>query len=166
MIALTRALDLSPKDSQQIKAALLNLEREDNAEEEEELYRARVLKSLIDQRLRFHEIDRFGFSELPIDQVERQFDAFRDRFGREDAIVVRGAAHAVDVAVEQGHLGERPAGRTQRPSRGSPSRPSGGRWRRSPYLRALPARAVAPADHARRGSGRKAGTLLAGPEPR
>ena len=37
MVHLTRALDLSPKDAQQIKAAILNLEKEDNAEEEEEL---------------------------------------------------------------------------------------------------------------------------------
>ena len=37
MLHLTRALDLSPKDAQQIKAAILNLEKEDNAEEEEEL---------------------------------------------------------------------------------------------------------------------------------
>ena len=34
---LTRALDLSPKDAQQIKSAILNLEKEDNAEEEDEL---------------------------------------------------------------------------------------------------------------------------------
>ena len=37
MVNLTRALDLSPKDSQQIEGAILNLEREDNGEEEEEL---------------------------------------------------------------------------------------------------------------------------------
>ena len=37
MVHLTRALDLSPKDAQQIKSAILNLEKEDNAEEEEEL---------------------------------------------------------------------------------------------------------------------------------
>ena len=36
MLHLTRALDLSPKDAQQIKAAILNLEREDNADEQEE----------------------------------------------------------------------------------------------------------------------------------
>ena len=36
MVNLTRALDLSPKDAQQIKAAILNLEREDNADEQEE----------------------------------------------------------------------------------------------------------------------------------
>jgi len=37
MVHLTRAFDLSPKDAQQIKVAILNLEKEDNAEEEEEL---------------------------------------------------------------------------------------------------------------------------------
>jgi hypothetical protein len=37
MFHLTRALDLSPKDAQQIKAALQNLEREDACDEEEEL---------------------------------------------------------------------------------------------------------------------------------
>ena len=35
MVHLTRALDLSAKDAQQIKAAILNLEKEDTAEEEE-----------------------------------------------------------------------------------------------------------------------------------
>ncbi len=69
---------------------------EPQAEEQEELYRARVLKSLIDQRLRFHEIDRFGFSELPIDQVERQFDAFRDRFGTADEFAARLAELGLD----------------------------------------------------------------------
>jgi len=37
MVHFTRALDLSPKDTQQIKAALLNLEKDDNVDEEEEL---------------------------------------------------------------------------------------------------------------------------------
>lgn len=37
MVHMTRALDLSPKDAQQVKAALLNLEREDHADDEEEL---------------------------------------------------------------------------------------------------------------------------------
>ena len=37
VVHLTRALDLSPKDAQHIKAAILNLERDDNGEEEEEL---------------------------------------------------------------------------------------------------------------------------------
>ena len=50
-------------------------------EEGEEDYRRRVLARLIDQRLRFHEIDRFGFAELPIEELERQYRAFRDGFG-------------------------------------------------------------------------------------
>ena len=37
MMHLARALDLSPKDAQQIKGAILNIDREGNADEEEEL---------------------------------------------------------------------------------------------------------------------------------
>jgi hypothetical protein len=55
------------------------VERQD--EEAEEEYRRRVLVRLIDQRLRFHEIDRFGFAELPIEEVERQYQAFAEGFG-------------------------------------------------------------------------------------
>ena len=55
------------------------VERED--EEPDEEYRRRILDRLIDQRLRFHEIDRFGFGELPIDEVERQLEGFRDSLG-------------------------------------------------------------------------------------
>lgn len=40
----------------------------------------RVLDRLIEQRVQFHEIDRFGFIELPTDEVERQFDRIRSRF--------------------------------------------------------------------------------------
>jgi hypothetical protein len=36
MVNLTRALDLSPKDAQQIKAAILNLDKEDSTDEHEE----------------------------------------------------------------------------------------------------------------------------------
>ncbi len=49
-------------------------------DEEEAAYERRVLDRLVEQRLRFHEIDRFGFAELPIDEVERQYAGFRDRF--------------------------------------------------------------------------------------
>lgn len=55
---------------------------EDEAEEE---FGRRVLVRLIDQRLRFHEIDRFGFGELPIGEVEEQYAAFRSQFGSDDA---------------------------------------------------------------------------------
>jgi hypothetical protein len=53
---------------------------EQEAEEPDEEYGRRILARLIDQRLRFHEIDRFGFAELPIDEVERQYESFRQRF--------------------------------------------------------------------------------------
>ena len=36
MANLTRALDLSPKDAQQIKTAILNLEKEDAAGDDDE----------------------------------------------------------------------------------------------------------------------------------
>ena len=69
---------------------------EPEPEEPDELFRARVLQSLVAQRLRFHEIDRFGFSELPIDSVERQYDAFRDRFGSADELAARLAELGLD----------------------------------------------------------------------
>lgn len=62
---------------------------ERRAEEPEEEYRQRVLARLIDQRLRFHEIDRFGFSELPIEEVERQYQAFRESFGGGEEFAAR-----------------------------------------------------------------------------
>ena len=49
-------------------------------EEDDEEFRRRVLDQLIDQRLRFHEVDRFGFSELPLDEVERQLSLIRESF--------------------------------------------------------------------------------------
>ena len=64
--------------------------------EPDELFRARVLQSLVAQRLRFHEIDRFGFSELPIEEVERQYDVFRARFGSADELAARLAELGLD----------------------------------------------------------------------
>jgi hypothetical protein len=65
-------------------------------EEPDEEYRRRVLKRLIDQRLRFHEIDRFGFGELPIDEVERQFVGFRAGFGSAEEFAARLAELGLD----------------------------------------------------------------------
>ncbi|MFQ5349096.1 MAG: hypothetical protein ACE5EG_01490 [Thermoanaerobaculia bacterium] len=66
------------------------------AEEGDEEYRRRVLGRLIDQRLRFHEIDRFGFGELPIGEVERQYTGFRERFGSPEAFTERLAELGLD----------------------------------------------------------------------
>src|ERR1700676_602377 len=39
--------------------------------ESQRAFRRRVLDDLIAQRLRFHEIDRFGLEQVPVDQIER-----------------------------------------------------------------------------------------------
>lgn len=69
---------------------------EPQTEEPDEEYRRRVLSRLIEQRLRFHEIDRFGFGELPIDQVESQFAGFRDSLGGGDRFIERLAELGLD----------------------------------------------------------------------
>lgn len=48
--------------------------------EGEARFRRRILDGLIEEKLRFHEVDRFGFAEVPVDEVEEQFEAVRDRF--------------------------------------------------------------------------------------
>ncbi len=48
--------------------------------EDEARFRRRILDGLIEEKLRFHEVDRFGFAEVPVDEVEEQFEAVRDRF--------------------------------------------------------------------------------------
>jgi hypothetical protein len=51
--------------------------------EDSEALRRRVLDQLIEQRLRFHEIDSFGFVELPTAEVEKGFAEIRGRFASE-----------------------------------------------------------------------------------
>lgn len=52
--------------------------------EDDRALQRRVLDFLIEQRLRFHEVDRFGFAEVPIDVVDEQFELLRQRFGGEE----------------------------------------------------------------------------------
>jgi hypothetical protein len=47
-------------------------------------FRRRVLDDLIAERLRFHEIDRFGLEQVPVDQIERHVAEVRARF-KDDA---------------------------------------------------------------------------------
>jgi parvulin-like peptidyl-prolyl isomerase len=51
--------------------------------ESDEVYRRRVLEALIDERVRFHEIDRFGFGEVPAEEVDEQVALIRGRFASE-----------------------------------------------------------------------------------
>lgn len=54
------------------------------AGEPQRTFRRRVLDDLVAQRLRFHEIDRFGLEQVPVDQIERQVAEVRARF-KDDA---------------------------------------------------------------------------------
>lgn len=53
--------------------------------EEDVQFRRRVLNTLIEERLRFHEIDRFGFEQVPVDLIEKHVAQIRARFPNEDA---------------------------------------------------------------------------------
>jgi peptidyl-prolyl cis-trans isomerase SurA len=49
------------------------------------VFRRRVLDELIEQRLQFHEIDRFGFEQVPVDEIQKRVAAIRARFPNEAA---------------------------------------------------------------------------------
>lgn len=61
-----------------------------------EAQRRQVLDRLIEERLRFHEIDRFGFSEISLDEVDRGYEAIRSRFSSSDEFEARLAAVELD----------------------------------------------------------------------
>lgn len=48
--------------------------------EADERFRRRVLDALIDQRLQFHEIDRFNFEQVPVDEIQKRVAEIRSRF--------------------------------------------------------------------------------------
>jgi peptidyl-prolyl cis-trans isomerase SurA len=51
-----------------------------NPGETDAQFQRRALDALIEQRLQFHEIDRFGFEQVPVDEIERQVAQIRSRF--------------------------------------------------------------------------------------
>ncbi|HEX7185218.1 MAG TPA: SurA N-terminal domain-containing protein [Thermoanaerobaculia bacterium] len=53
--------------------------------ENETVFRRRVLNELIEERLRFHQIDRFGFEAVPVDEIDAQVAQIRGRFPDETA---------------------------------------------------------------------------------
>ena len=48
--------------------------------EDDQAFRRRVLDQVIEEKLRFHEIDRFGFSEISLADVDRAYADIRSRF--------------------------------------------------------------------------------------
>lgn len=77
--------------------ALGLIERQE--EESEEAFRQRALQELIEQKLRFHEIDRYGFTELPVQRVEEELTEIRGRYADDEAWRARLAELGLD---EQG----------------------------------------------------------------
>jgi hypothetical protein len=51
-----------------------------NPGESDHDFRRRMLGQLIDERLRFHEIDRFGFEQVPAAMVDQHVQEIRNRF--------------------------------------------------------------------------------------
>lgn len=54
---------------------------EPELEEDDRAVRRRALDFLIEERLRFHEVDRFGFAEVPVEVVDEEFDKLEQRLG-------------------------------------------------------------------------------------
>ena len=57
--------------------------------EADDAFRRRVLEDLIDQRLRFREVERFGFEVLPLDLIEEQVKGIAARFASPEAFQKR-----------------------------------------------------------------------------
>jgi hypothetical protein len=53
--------------------------------ESDTVFRRRILDELIEQRLRFHEIDRYGFEQVPVDLIEQNVATIRARFPNDEA---------------------------------------------------------------------------------
>ena len=66
--------------------------------EDDRAFRRRILDGLIEQRLRFHEVERFGFSEVPADAVDVQVASLRSQFPDAAAFERRLAALGMNVA--------------------------------------------------------------------
>ncbi len=60
-------------------------------------FRRRALEQLIDQRVRLHEVSRFGIEQVPVDQIEEQVRLIRSRFSTEEELRARLAEVGLDL---------------------------------------------------------------------
>jgi len=58
------------------------------SDEDNRAVRRRALDFLIEERLRFHEVDRFGFAEVPVEVVDEEFDKLEQRLGGAEQFAV------------------------------------------------------------------------------
>jgi peptidyl-prolyl cis-trans isomerase SurA len=56
-----------------------------NEGETDAAFQRRVLNALIEERLRFHEIDRYGFEQVPVEEIEAQVARIRENFPDDEA---------------------------------------------------------------------------------
>ncbi len=75
--------------------ALKIVEREPG--ESDDAFRRRVLDRLIDNRLRTHEIDRFGLGQVEVERVDRSVAEIRSRFASEEEFQRQLAAVDLDL---------------------------------------------------------------------
>lgn len=55
-----------------------------NPGETQDAFRRRVLDGLVNDRLRLHQIDRFGFVQVPIEEVQKNLTEIRNRYASEE----------------------------------------------------------------------------------
>jgi peptidyl-prolyl cis-trans isomerase SurA len=72
------------------------VDRETN--EDDKAFHRRVLDLMIDQKLRFHEVDRFGFADVPIDAVEEELEKIRRDLGGDNAL--EQSLKEVDLSIQ------------------------------------------------------------------
>jgi peptidyl-prolyl cis-trans isomerase SurA len=58
-------------------------------DESDEAFRSRVLDGLVDERLRFHEVDRFGFAQVPVNEIEARVAEIRSRYPSDEEFAAR-----------------------------------------------------------------------------
>lgn len=57
--------------------------------ESDDAFHRRLLDGLIEERLRFHEVDRFGLDQVPAAEIDDQVEATREAFGDPEAFATR-----------------------------------------------------------------------------
>lgn len=65
------------------RAIALGLQQPNPGESESD-FRRRVLDALVSDRLRLHQIDRFGFVQVPVEEVQKNVAEIRNRFASEE----------------------------------------------------------------------------------
>lgn len=65
--------------------------------ESERAFRRRVLDSLIVERIRLHEVSRFGIERAPVEAIEAQVEVIRARFSSDEELRTRLAEVGLDL---------------------------------------------------------------------